>query len=357
MPKILVLPPRPLYAEIVTPAAEGKLAELGEVDRNLSDKNLPREEVIARVSDVDAILTSWGAPVIDQELLDRAPRLKLVAHAAGTIKGFVKPEVFERGIAVTHAAGVLAESVGEWTLTVTLGALRRLVDFDGIMRPDGDGRSSPRDAAPPQAGPSAGRPRGWGEDKRAVGYGEELYGKRVGVIGASLTGRAYIRLLQPFGCDVVVYDPYLPDALAAELGVRKLAELGELMATCDVVSNHAPTTPETDGMISAEMLARLRDGALFINTARAAAIDYNALIAELGRGRIRAALDVFPKEPLEDGSPLRLLPNVLLSPHVAGATVESRRRLGSTMIDEMARFFAGQPLRYGVGLSQLAIMA
>ncbi len=131
---------------------------------------------------------------------------------AGTIKGFVKPEVFEQGIAVTHAAGVLAESVGEWTLTVTLGALRRLVDFDGIMRPDGDGRSSPRDAAQPRTQRRR-RKRG-PEDKRAVGYGEELYGKRVGVIGASLTGRAYIRLLQLFGCDVVVYDPYLPDALA-----------------------------------------------------------------------------------------------------------------------------------------------
>ncbi len=130
------------------------------------------------------------------------------------------------------------------------------------------------------------------------------------------------------------------------------------MATCDVVSNHAPTTPETDGMISAEMLARLRDGALFINTARAAAIDYNALIAELGQGRIQASLDVFPKEPLEDGSPLRLLPNVLLSP--------ARRRGDNRVspapgLDDDRRdgplLRSGQPLRYGVGLSQLAIMA
>ena len=179
----------------------------------------------------------------------------------------------------------------------------------------------------------------------------------MGVVAASLTGRAFIRLLQPFGCDVVVYDPYLSAERAAALGVTRVEDLGELMSTCDVVSNHAPTTPETNGMISAEQLARLRDGALFVNTARAAAIDYEALTQQLASGRIRAALDVFPREPLAAGSPLRALPNVLLSPHVAGATVQSRRRLGSAMIDEIARFFGGRPLRYTVTREQFAIMA
>jgi phosphoglycerate dehydrogenase-like enzyme len=346
---ILVLPPPALWAEIVTPGAEARLAGLGEVDRNTSDGNLTREAVLERIAGADAVLTSWGAPVFDAELLARAPRLRIIAHAAGTIKSFVKPEVFERQIAVTHAAGVIAESVGEWTLTATLAALRRVVDFDHIMRPD--------PAAGADGAPAGGRPRGWGPEKGRVGYGEELYGKRVGVVAASLTGRAFIRLLSVFGCDVCVFDPYLPAEGAAALGVRKVEDLGELMATCDVVSNHAPTTPETDGMISAAMLARLRDGALFVNTARAGAIDYQALTEELRAGRIRAALDVFPKEPLDPASPLRSLPNVVLSPHVAGATVESRRRLGTAMIDEIARHFAGQPLRYGVSAARLATMA
>lgn len=356
MPKILILPPSPLYEEIITTAAERKLGEVGEVERNTSGQNLPREEVLARIADADAVLTSWGAPLIDQELLDQAPRLKIVAHAAGTIKGFVKPEVFDRGITVTHAAGVIAESVGEWALTVTLGSLRRLVDFDRSMRPAGDDAAG-RGAMTAAPGATSQRPRGWGEEKKSIGFGQELYGKRVGIVAASMTGRAYMRLLQPFGCDVLVYDPYLSDAGAAELGVRKAADLADLMATCDVVSNHAPTTPQTDGLISAAMLARLRDGALFVNTARAGAIDYQALTVELQSGRIRAALDVFPKEPLDDASPLRRLPNVSLSPHVAGATEESRRRLGSTMIDEIARYFAGQPLRYRITAAQLGIMA
>jgi phosphoglycerate dehydrogenase-like enzyme len=346
--RILVLPPRPLFAELVTPEAEATLDRLGEVDRNTTDSNLSREELLARVVGAEAILTSWGAPVFDADLLARATNLRLIAHAAGTIKSFVKPEVFQHGIRVTHAAAIIADSVGEWSLTVTLAALRRLVDFERIMRPATD------DAGTPAGGR---RPRGWGEDKRAVGYGQELYCKRVGIIAASLTGRAFIRLLQPFGCDICVYDPYLSAERAAALGVRTIDDLGELMATCDVVSNHAPTTPETNGMISAAQLARLRDDALFVNTARAAAIDYDALTAELRSGRIRAALDVFPKEPLDDASPLRELPNVLLSPHVAGATTESRRRLGSAMIDEIRRFLAGEPLRYEVTAAQLATMA
>ncbi|MGH2369707.1 MAG: hydroxyacid dehydrogenase, partial [Chloroflexota bacterium] len=288
MSRILVLPPTGLYAEIVSPAAERKLAEVGTVDRNTSDKNLTRDEVVERIAGSDAVLTSWGAPVFDQELLDRAPNLKIIAHAAGTIKGFIKPEAFDRGIAVTHAASLIADSVGEWALTVTLAALRRVVDFDRMMRlgPDAESQSG------------GGRPRGWGEDKRAIGHGTELYGKRVGIVAASMTGRAFIRLLAPFNCDVVVYDPYLSAERTKELGARKVDDLGELMSSCDIVSNHAPTTPETNGMISAAHLARLRDGALFVNTARAAAIDYQALTVELMNGRIRAALDVFPKEPL-----------------------------------------------------------
>ena len=110
-------------------------------------------------------------------------------------------------------------------------------------------------------------------------------------------------------------------------------------------------------MIGAKQLGLLHDGALFVNTARAAAVDYDALTRELQSGRIDGALDVFPKEPLVAGSPLRGLPNVLLSPHVSGPTVEARRRMGEAMADEFARFFAGEPLRYGVTKPMLATMA
>ena len=185
----------------------------------------------------------------------------------------------------------------------------------------------------------------------------ELFRKRVGVVGASYVGRALIRLLRPFDVDVLVYDPYLSDEDSKELGVKLVDSLDELMATSDVITNHAPTTDETTGMLDARLWGLVKDGALFVNTARAAAVDYDALLAVLQSGRITAALDVFTAEPLAEDIPFRELPNVILSPHVAGLTVEGRLRFGEAMVDEFARFFAGEPLRYQVTADMLPTMA
>jgi phosphoglycerate dehydrogenase-like enzyme len=330
---ILVLPSGELYREIMSPRAEAALQSLGTVVRVTGgQRNVTQEQIADLLPEADAVLTSWGAPRFDAALLARAPRLKIIGHAAGSIKGFIMPEVFDRGIAVTHAAAIIADAVGEWALTVTLMALRQAHVFNRVMHEGG-----------------------WA--KRELGFGQELYRKRVGIVAASMTGRAFIRLLKPFDVEIVVYDPYLSEQRAQELGVRRAETLDEVFATCDIVSNHAPTTPETAGMIGAAQLKLLRDGALFVNTARAAAVDYDALTRELQTGRIRAALDVFPKEPLEQESPLRGLPNVILSPHVAGGTVESRLRLGEAIVDEFVRFFSGQPLRHRVTKEMLATMA
>ena len=338
-PRILVLPHGALYDEIMSPRATEKLHALGEVvsagPPQGGGRNVTQDQIRDVLAGTDAVLTTWGAPRFDGALLERADRLKVIAHAAGTIKGLVAPEAFDRGVQVTHAASVIADSVGEWALTVTLMALRKAYELNQSMHdPNTDGA-----------------------DKRKFGFGSELYFKRVGIVAASMTGRAFIRLLQPFQPDILVFDPYLSEQRAAELGVRRAQRLDELFETCDIVSNHAPTTPETNGMIGAAQLAKLRDGALFVNTARAAAIDYDALTRELQSGRIRAAIDVFPKEPLALDSPLRRLDNVYLSPHVAGGTNESRQRLGEAMVDELRRFFSGEPLRYGVTKQMLATMA
>ncbi len=129
------------------------------------------------------------------------------------------------------------------------------------------------------------------------------------------------------------------------------------MTTSDVITNHAPTTSETDGMVTAHHWSTVKDDAVFVNTARAAAIDYDALLKQLRTGRITAALDVFPRpEPLAEDSEFRKLPNVILSPHAAGSTVESLFRIGETVADEFARFFNGQPLKYGVTADMLGTM-
>jgi phosphoglycerate dehydrogenase-like enzyme len=336
--KILVLPHGNLYKEIMSARAEEKLHALGEVihagEPQGGGRNVTQDQIHDLLPGVDAVLTTWGAPKFDAALLEGVDSIKIIAHAAGTIKGFIMPEVFDKGIAVSHAAAILAESVGEWALTVTLMSLRMAYEFNKGMH----------DPSAPQ-------------DKRRMGFGSELYYKRVGIVAASMTGRAFIGLLQPFHPEIVVSDPYLSEERAKALGVTRVDDLDELFRTCDIVSNHAPTTPETNGMIGEKQLNLLRDGALFVNTARAGAIDYEALTRVLQSGRINGALDVYPKEPLATDSPLRALDNVILSPHVAGGTKESRLRLGEAMVDEIGRALAGEPLRYGVSKQQLAIMA
>jgi phosphoglycerate dehydrogenase-like enzyme len=176
------------------------------------------------------------------------------------------------------------------------------------------------------------------------------------VIGAGYTGRCVIKLLTALNAEVWVYDPYLTPADADALGVRKVT-LDELLANAAVVTMQAPPTDETYHMIGARELRLLQDGAIFINTARSHLVDETALLAELQSGRIQAALDVFDQEPLPPDHPLRQLENVILTPHIAGASQQARLRQGQIIVDEIARFVAGEPLQYGVTEAMLATMA
>jgi phosphoglycerate dehydrogenase-like enzyme len=171
-----------------------------------------------------------------------------------------------------------------------------------------------------------------------------------------MVGRRVIQLLKPFRCEIMVYDPYLSDTESQALGVGR-ASLDDLFATSDIVTLHAPVTPETKAMVGARHFRALRDGALFINSARAWLTDQDALLAELRTGRIRAVLDVFDKEPLPPDHPLRTLDNVLLTPHISGHTTETRLRLVEAVAEEMRRFFAGEPLTLAVQPERLPIMA
>jgi phosphoglycerate dehydrogenase-like enzyme len=242
------------------------------------------------------------------------------------------PALFERGVAVTHAAAAIAPAVAEMALSLTLMLRRRVPQFVDAMR--------------------AGK---W-DEAQAIGYGGELSATRVGVVGTGHTGRCFIRMLKAMEAEVWACDPYLTPAHANDLGIRKV-ELDELMKNCDVVSLQAPSTPQTHRMIGRGQLELLRDGAIFINTARSWLVDEGALLDELRKGRFIAALDVFDEEPLPPQSPFRSLPNVYLMPHVAGGSTQTALRQGRLVVDELSRFFSGKPLQYPVTLSMLETMA
>jgi phosphoglycerate dehydrogenase-like enzyme len=271
------------------------------------------------LADVEVVVGHWGCPALDLAALDRMPRLALFAYAAGSVKegGTVTPAVFERGIVVTTAAAANAQPVAEYTLAVILLANK--------------GAFVARDRLRDGAGPEPRPPDPVGN-----------LGKRVGIIGASRTGRRVIQLLTPFDVEPVVYDPYLSDEEATQLGVTSVS-LDELLATADVVSIHAPLTTATEGLIGAAQLSAMKDGAVLVNTARGRLVDTAALEDELASGRISGVLDVTWPEPLEPTSALFRMPNAFVTPHVAGSMGSELGRLADSAIAEVARYVRGEP--------------
>ncbi len=322
---IAVAVPAELRALFFPPPLWEALDGLGRLLLPDDDADLGDPRVYADlVRDADVAVISWSCAPLSQPVLAAAPRLRLMVHTGASVKPYVTPALFERGIKVSQAGAAMGYAVAEQALAVTLALLHQVHRFDHAMR--------------------TGVP--W-EYARQAPPRRELRGSVVGVVGASRTGRPYVGLARALGADVLVADPYLGADDAAALGVTRVA-LDDLLRESRVVSLHAPVLPETVSMIGARELALIRDGGLLVNTARAALVDTGALLAELRTGRIDAALDVYDDEPLPVDDPLRALPNVLLTPHQAGGTVESRRRAGEIVVAEVSRFLHGEPLRHEV---------
>lgn len=279
----------------------------------------------ALLAQTEILVTGWGCPVITPEVLAAAPRLKLIAHAAGTVKYTVDPGAYAVGIRVTHAAEANAVPVAEFTLASILFANKQVFALRDRYRADPSRSTSYKLMDEP------------------IGN----FRRTIGLVGASRIGRKVAAMLMPFDFTVLLYDPFVRPGDPVMDHVR-LVDLDTLMSTADVVSLHAPSLPSTRGMIGAHELKLMQDGATFINTARGALVDEAALIAELQTGRIQAVIDVTDPEMPPAASPLFSLPNVFLTPHVAGAAGTERLRLGLMAVAEVERFVRGEPMLYEI---------
>lgn len=330
MAEIVLLLGMGMTRKIFKPGQLDKLREIGSLVVNNHEGMPPREQVLELVSGADIIVTSWGSPAIDREILDHAPHLKLVVHAAGTIKGIVTPELIESGIHVSSANDALGQGVAETTLGLTIVSLKQLWQLSRDTR-EGEWRKN------------------WDRVK-------DIYEVTIGVVGAGKAGQHYIRLLRHFHVNIVVYDPTMTADQIHSMGAEKV-ELEQLMQMSDVVSIHAPSIPETDRMINKERLQLMKDDAILINTARGSIIDEEALSEELGKGRLWACLDVTDPEPPAPDHPFRKLPNVILVPHIAGVVNNGLHRIADYTIEELKRFTLGQPLNGEVDFSRLNVIA
>lgn len=283
---------------------------------------------------IEVLVTSWGCPPVNGSIIDRLPRLKLIAHLAGSVKGFLDDVVWRRGILVTNAVAANAIPVAEYTLAAILFANKRVFQLNTFYRAHRENRAP------------------WTREAPDVGN----YQKTVGIVGASHVGRLVIRYLQSFDFRVLLYDPYVTPLAAREIGAMKVG-LSELMSASDVVSLHAPLLKDTQGMIGARELALLKDNATLINTARGGLVDQAALTDELTKGRFFAVLDTTDPEVLPPSSPLYELPNVFLTPHIAGSLGAETQRLTDYIVAEVERFVRGRALKHLVRREQLARLA
>ncbi|KQV84376.1 hydroxyacid dehydrogenase [Rhizobium sp. Root1220] len=286
------------------------------------------------LAEADVLITGWGSPYLGPDVLGAAPNLRLVAHAAGTVKGIVDEQVFGAGIVVTHAAEANSLPVAEFTMAGIIFAGKQVFRFRDLYVADRN------------------RSRTHLMQRQPIGN----YRRTVGIVGASRIGRRVIELLRPFGYRVLLFDPTVDAAGAIGLGAEKV-ELADLMSCSDIISLHAPSLPSTQHMIGEAELSLMKDGATLINTARGALIDEAALLAALATGRIDAIIDVTDPEVPEAASTFYDLPNVFLTPHIAGAVGLERGRLGEMAVDEIERFAKGQPLLYHVQWRDLAFIA
>ncbi|MGA5409892.1 hydroxyacid dehydrogenase [Streptomyces lavendulocolor] len=306
---------------LLTDAHRARLTALTRTDPHLVAHDLaaPTPTVASALARAEVLLTCWGATPLTAAVLDRAPHLRAVVHAAGSVKHHVTGACWERGITVTSAAAANALPVAEFTLAAVLMAGKRVL------------RAARRYA-------EVRAEHDWLRELADSGN----HGRTVGIVGASRIGRRVIGLLRPFDVHVLLYDPYVTPEEAAALGAVAVP-LDELCARADIVSVHAPEVPATRHMIGAAQLALMPDGATLINTSRGSLVDGAALLPHLTAGRLSAVLDVTDPEPPPPDSPLWTLPNVLLTPHVAGSLGNELHRMADRALDELERYVRGMP--------------
>ncbi|GAA3405835.1 hydroxyacid dehydrogenase [Paenibacillus hodogayensis] len=327
--KIAILPPDSARQRVLNDKHLTQLKQWGEVVCNGSGTNDP-EAIRGTIANADIAITTWGTPSLSGDILDAAPHLKAVIHAAGTVKPIVSPELWSRGIRVSSGNGPLGKGVAETALGLTIASLKNMWK---ISRETEEG--------------------GWAEEKQRV---RELYDITVGVIGAGKAGQHYIKLLQNFDVTVLLADPLVTAEQAKAIGASKV-ELEQLLGLADVVSIHAPSLPSTYKMINRERLALMKDNAILINTARGSIIDEEALIAELRQERLSACIDVTDPEPPVADHPFRSLRNCTLTSHIAGSVTNGMYRLGQFAVNEVELWKNGGRMEGEVEESEMAFLA
>jgi len=317
---------------VYKPEIRNRLDRLAEVYPVIIDRdNIQKNNEALKQAEV--AFSTWGMPVFSEEEIESfMPSLKVVFYAAGSVQSFARP-FLNKGIKVVSAWAANGVPVAEYTLAQIILANKGFYQSSAMMK---------------------GNPQGAKEFFHTL---PGNYGVRIGLLGAGLIGTKVIELLKPFDMEILVFDPFLSEERAKELGVKK-AELDEIFSTCQTISNHMANLPATVGILNKKHFDLMKENATFINTGRGAQVVENDLAEALKSVPARTAvLDVTVNEPLEPDSPLLTLPNVFLTPHIAGSSGDELARMAEYMLDEFERYEKDEELKYSVTLKMLETMA
>jgi glyoxylate reductase len=281
----------------------------------------PRAVLLKEVAGADGLL-ALPADYVDKALLDRSVRLRVVSNFAVSYDNIDVAAATRRGILVTNTPDVLTESVADFTIALMLAAARRVIESDQYVR--------------------AGRWRSWGPETL---LGRDLYGATLGIIGLGQVGRAVARRASGFGMRIIYYTPRRNLADERE-GALAYTPLDQLLAESDIISLHCPLNDETFHLIDRDALHTIKPDAILVNTASGQHIDTRALVDVLRQRPIVAALDVTDPEPLPADHPLLALPNVIVTPHVASASVATRTRMALMAAEDLLAALRGDRPRY-----------
>ena len=314
-PQIALLLRQSVREKILHPDDLEVLRGFADVKINAEDRDLDEEEAADFLVGMDGVMATWTGRGVRMQLspavVEKVPSLKIWSHAAGTVKTKICEEAYEKGIVVTSAAPAIADDVAEYTMAFITIGLRRVIQRSRQMAAN---------------------------EKPEKSVVKTLYRRTVGVISASHVGQRVMKLLQPYRVRLLLYDPFVSEEQAKEFGAE-LLDLETMARECDVVTCHAPRLDATHHMWNRTHFKLMKDDTVFVNTSRGPNIDQAALIEELQKGRLFALLDVTDPEPAEPDSPLRTLPNVVLTPHIAGPQTY---RVGGMAAEELRRYFAGE---------------
>jgi phosphoglycerate dehydrogenase-like enzyme len=332
-PRLLVLAPPRLFASFFDAARRRRLGRSFRWERLGARRVTP--VVRKALAGAEALVTTWDSPRFGEELPALAPRLRIVAHCGGEVKGRFAHRLFTR-LTVTNAPAAMAEPVAELAVAFLLYAVREVDGYRAALR-------EPSNAIYARL--------------HAEGAGAEtLRDRPVGLLGFGRIGEAIARLLAPFGVRLLVHDPYVPAAAVRRRGAVPVS-WPELLASSRDLVLAAALTEQTRGKVDVRALARLRDGTTVINVARGGLVDLDALTREVRRGRLRCALDVTdPEEPLPARHLLRRAKGAIVTPHVGAAQRAVRWAMADAVLDDLERFFRGGRVRNRVTPSMLGRM-